>query len=64
MSRDSDRTYHELRSRQETLRAEEAVDEAIASAHRELAALHRRKMMEIVSEPVLQLQPVTPSRGD
>jgi hypothetical protein len=46
------------------MRADEAIDQAIASAHRELAALHRRKMMEIVTGPVAEVQPITPSRVD
>lgn len=48
MQRSIDREYHEARARAELLRAEEARDPAIARVHRELGALHRRRMIEIV----------------
>ena len=48
MSRLSDREYHEARARQELQLADEASDPWIAKTHRELAALHRRRMLEIV----------------
>ena len=32
------------------LLAQEATDPAVANLHRELAALHRRKMMEVVDK--------------
>ena len=51
MPRKVDRDYHEARAMEEFQRAEEASDPAIAKAHRELAALHRRKMMETVDPP-------------
>jgi hypothetical protein len=44
----TDRSYHEDRAREELARAEEATDPAIAHLHRQLAALHRRRMMELV----------------
>ena len=50
MSRSNDRSYHEARARDELKRAEEAADPAIASIHRELAALHRRRMLTIVED--------------
>ena len=46
-----DRTYHAARADDEMRRAEEATDPAVIAVHRELAALHRRKMMEVVSTP-------------
>ena len=56
MLRESDRTYHECRARDELERAEEANDPAIAQVHRELAALHRRRIIESVGDERLQLQ--------
>lgn len=50
MSRFEHRNYHALRAQDELQRAAEATDPAVASLHREMAALHRRKMMEIVAE--------------
>jgi hypothetical protein len=50
MLRSTDRDYHAARAEEERRRAEEASDPAIAKAHRELAALHRRKMMESVDD--------------
>ena len=60
MSGMNDREYHERRARQELERADEASDPAVAAAHRELAALHKRRMMEIVhfGEPQLQQPPL------
>jgi hypothetical protein len=43
-----DRIYHEARAQDELERAAEARDPSIAAVHRELAALHRRRLMEIV----------------
>lgn len=54
----SDREYHETRARQELQRAEEASDPSIAKAHRELAELHRRRMMEIVHMGEAQVAPL------
>ena len=54
MSRRNDRKYHEARAKDELRRAEEASDPAVANVHRELAALHRRQMMEIVERPVVE----------
>lgn len=48
MSRIEDREYHEARAKAELEAAEEASDPSVAAAHRELAALHRRRLMEIV----------------
>lgn len=48
MSRTEDRTYHEGRAQAELKLAEETADPSIAMVHRELAALHRRRMFEIV----------------
>jgi hypothetical protein len=48
MSRKNDREYHAARAKEELQRAEEASDPGIASVHRELAALHKRQMIEIV----------------
>ena len=64
MSRVSDRDYHEARARDEVHRAEEASDPSIAQVHRELAALHRRRMMEIVhlGEPQVDPAPLVGSR--
>ena len=42
-----DRCYHEARALAEMQLAETAADPSIAMVHRELAALHRRKMIEI-----------------
>lgn len=50
MSRYDHRDYHAARAEDEMLRAEEATDPAVANLHRELAALHRRKMMEVVDK--------------
>jgi len=47
------REYHEARAREELERAEEASDPAIARVHRELAALHRRQMIEMVDSPAV-----------
>jgi hypothetical protein len=49
-SRSTDQSYHESRALDELRRAEEAVDPAVASIHRELAALHRRQMLALVDE--------------
>ena len=46
-----DRTYHAARADDELRRAEEATDPAVIAVHRELAALHRRKMIEVVATP-------------
>jgi hypothetical protein len=64
MSRLSDREYHEARALQELQWAEEADDPAIARVHRELAALHRRRMLEIVhiGEPQLPPMPLVGTR--
>jgi len=53
-----DREYHEARAEAELQRAQEARDPAIAAVHRELAALHRRRMLEIVHFGEPQLAPV------
>ena len=64
MSAGNDRSYHEARARVELRRAEEASDPAIAAVHRELAALHRRRMIEIVhlGEPQLDPKPLVGHR--
>ena len=54
MSRRIDREYHEARANEELKRAQEADDPAVAKVHRELAALHRRQMMDTV-DPVAVL---------
>ena len=51
MLRDEDRQYHETRALAELQLAEEAADRSVAQAHRELAALHRRKMIEVIGRP-------------
>ena len=54
-SRIDDRDYHQARAEAELLLAEASADPGIAVVHRELAALHKRKMMSIVEnddEPV------------
>ena len=43
-----DRAYHEDRAKAELRLAAETSDPSIAMVHRELAALHRRRMIEIV----------------
>lgn len=49
-SRFTDRSYHEARARDELQRAEEAADPAVATIHRELAALHRRQLLALVDQ--------------
>ena len=63
-SRLNDRDYHERRARDELRWAEQATDPSIARVHRELAALHRRRMMEIVhlGEPQLDPAPLIGNR--
>ena len=58
MLRSSDREYHEARALDELQRSLEARDPAAAAIHRELAALHRRRMMEIVHRGQPQLAPI------
>ena len=48
MSRLDDQTYHRARAEAELQLAEAASDPGIAMVHRELAALHKRQMMQIV----------------
>lgn len=48
MSRTDDRTYHQARAEAELQLAEASADRAIATVHRELAALHKRKVLAIV----------------
>ena len=62
--RSEDRDYHEARAEAELKLAEEASDPAIAAVHRELAVLHRRRMMEIVhlGEPQIEPNPLVGSR--
>ena len=64
MSGKNDKAYHEARAAAELRRAEEATDPAIAAVHRELAALHRRRMLEIVhlGEPQIEPTPLVGSR--
>lgn len=64
MSRDIDRKYHEARAETELKLAEEAANPSIGAVHRELAALHRRRMLEIVhlGEPQLGPMPLVGSR--
>jgi hypothetical protein len=56
MARKIDRDYHEARANEELQRAEEACDPVIAKVHRELAALHRREMMDTV-DPAAAVPP-------
>ena len=56
MSKIADRTYHEERVHDELRRAQEAADPSAAQAHRELAALHRRRMLEIVLDAGRELR--------
>jgi hypothetical protein len=58
MLRLTDREYHEARALQELRCAQEADDPAVAAVHRELAALHKRRMMEIVHFGEPQLSPI------
>lgn len=58
MSGTDDRNYHEARSLAELQRAEEATNPSIAQLHRELAALHKRRLVEIVHLGEAQLQQV------
>jgi len=53
-----DRSYHEYRAREEFQRAEEATDPTIARVHRELAALHKRQMLEGLESVILDQQPI------
>ena len=53
-----DRSYHEYRAREESRRADEATDPTIARVHRELAALHKRQMLEPVDSVSLDQQPI------
>ena len=48
MSRMDDRNYHEARALAELELAEQTSDPAIAMVHRELAALHKRRLIELV----------------
>lgn len=57
MSSVSNRSYHQSRAEDELRRAEEASDPAVAGIHRELAALHRRRMIEIVHLGEPQMSP-------
>jgi hypothetical protein len=52
-----DRTYHLERAEAELRLAESATDPSIAMVHRQLAALHRRKMLSIVEETAAPPQP-------
>lgn len=60
MSRSGSRSYHQARAEDEMKLAEQASEPAIAEVHRELAAMHRRMMMEVVEEPA---QPVDACSG-
>lgn len=64
VSSNEDREYHEARAEAELRRAEETSDPAIAAVHRELAALHRRRMIEIVhlGEPQIDPAPLVGGR--
>ena len=53
-----DRSYHQYRARDELRRAEEATDPAIARVHRELAALHKRQMLEGLESVILDQRPI------
>lgn len=48
MSRTDNRSYHAFRAEDELRLAEQSSDPAVASIHRELAALHKRQMMALV----------------
>ena len=63
-SRNDDRSYHEARAAAELQLAESTSDPGIANVHRELAALHRRRMLEIVhiGEPQIEPRPLIGSR--
>lgn len=63
-SRSEDRSYHEARAQAELEIAESTSDPAVAMVHRELAALHRRRMMEIVhlGEPQPSPNPLVGAR--
>jgi hypothetical protein len=58
VSSKQDREYHEARAEAELRLAEAASDPAIAAVHRELAALHRRRMIEIVHLGEAQIEPM------
>lgn len=62
--RTEDRQYHEARAEAELRRAAEASDPSVAAVHRELAALHRRRMLEIVhlGEPQINPKPLVGHR--
>ena len=58
MKRDNgDRSYHEDRAAAEMKCAEEALNPSIALVHRELAALHKRRLLEIVHLGEAQIKP-------
>lgn len=48
MSNSEDRDYHEARAEAELQLAEQSADPSVAMVHKELAALHKRRMIEIV----------------
>lgn len=48
MTEANHRNYHESRALEELRLADEATDPAVANLHRELAALHKRKLLSIV----------------
>lgn len=64
MSRNDHRNYHQSRADDELRLAGDAADPAIAKIHRELAALHRRRLLEIVhlGEPQLSPHPLVGAR--
>ncbi len=61
MPRNNDRNYHESRAREELERAEKATDPSIAMIHRELAPMHRRRMIASIDE-IEEVMPPTPVR--
>jgi hypothetical protein len=64
MSPGKDHSYHRIRARDELERARQASDPSIANIHRQLAALHRRRMLEIVhlGEPQVDPRPLIGQR--
>jgi len=60
MSSMNDQSYHEARAQTELRLAEEATDPAVAQAHRELAALHKRQLIKMVECAEADLQKPVP----
>ena len=64
MSHVSNRNYHLSRAEDELRLAGDAADPVVAKIHRQLAALHKRRMLEIVhlGEPQLSPYPLIGAR--